>query len=562
MLHVHILIFSFMAKTTAFPCEANEIMLISGKCFCPFFKFNQLCLRQRYQTTVNTTLDNLYSTSRHLLSAQPMLLTVDASNPEAMQALASSLQMIRSVGTVVTRVVDSLDTLVSGDASATLEIVNATFFPLNNALNLTVDFRYPLADYFYLYMHLGSSSTPVCPPFDQDNSCCLGQMGSEYSTAIGVVECTAVNQYDALDSFVGLWKGQYLSPDKQTIEFAIDMNRIPSVFVESDGSHVYRFGIGMVVFGKLAQNTEARVELALNASAIATSYGAFQYSGIEYTRLQLESCGKVTFAHLIVKATGIQSVQSLHFQTWDAGNWIQPNCSTGAVMLGLTRLMGCNVSIDDEFVDIYVSMNGIRINATTALYVLLQRGSILTRVVAKTDNTIINQCSAPFIIDSSAHDAFIIEVTQGNRLMYSGPMQPVQLTEVAALTLTLVSKSILYTYAFANISVIYSLVNSAQIMALMTTDGQITPALETFCDSGNVCLIEQLLLNGVCQTGEKCEVQGESLFLMPLYPWGSATLKNGTYTVMIAEIKESLLPNLDNSSATNTMMRRLMEWIF
>ena len=96
----------------------------------------------------------------------------------------------------------------------------------------------------------------------------------------------------------------------------------------------------------------------------------------------------------------------------------------------------------------------------------------------------------------------------------------------------------------------------------MTTDGQITPALETFCDSGNVCLIEQLLLNGVCQTGEKCEVQGESLFLMPLYPWGSATLKNGTYTVMIAEIKESLLPNLDNSSATNTMMRRLMEWIF
>lgn len=544
----------------SYPCAANEILLRSGACYCPFFKFNGVCMRHRYQTTINATLDNLYSSSRHLLSAQPMLLTVDASNPEAMQALAASLREIRSVGTIVTRVIDSVDTLVDGDASATLEITNATYYAVGSTLNLTVDFRFPLVDYFFLYMHLGSSTVPQCPPFDSTNLCCLGQMGSEYSTALGVVECTADNPYAALDRFVQMWNGVYLSEDKQTIEFAVDLTRVPSVFIEADGSRIYRFGIGMVVFGKLAQNTEARVELALNSSAVATSYGTFQYSGVEYSRLQLESCGGTTFAHLIIKASGIQAVQSLHFQTWDAGNWIQPNCSTGMVMLGITRLMGCNVSIEPDFVDIYVSMRGIAINGTTALYVLLQRDAVLTRVVAKTDNTIINQCNVPIMLNSTAHDAFFIEVAQGTKLMYSGPLQPVQLTEVAALTLTLVSKSVLYTYTFDNISVVYSLVDAAHILALMSPEGEITQALETYCDSGTVCLIEQLLSGGVCQTGEKCEVQGTGLFLMPLYPWGTATLKNGSYTVMVAEIKETLLTS-PSANASAGVVRRLMNWM-
>ena len=89
----------------------------------------------------------------------------------------------------------------------------------------------------------------------------------------------------------------------------MDLTREPSVCIESDGSRIYSFGIGMVVFGKLAQNTEARVELELNSSVIATSYGtrAFQYSCVEYSRLQLVWCG-TTFAQLIVKVSGIQAV--------------------------------------------------------------------------------------------------------------------------------------------------------------------------------------------------------------------------------------------------------------
>jgi len=537
----------------ALPCATNEILLRNHTCHCPFFKFNNLCMRRRYQTTVNTTLDSLYSTSRHLLSQQPMLLTVDASNTEAMQALASALRSIRSIGTVVTRVVDSTDTLVGGDASATLEIVNVTVDKASSSLNLTVDFRFPLSDYFFLYMHLGSTASQ-CPPFDPTNRCCRGDMSnSEFITAAGYVDCTSNDPYAALDRFVSMWGGVFLS--EQTIQFTVYLPNVPST-IES-AARVYRLGIGMVVFGKLAQNTEARVELLLNSSSVATSFGAFQYSCVEYTRLQLEACGGSTFAHLIVKASGVQSIQNLRFQTWDAGDWIAPNCSNGTVMLGTTRLLGCNVSIEADFIDIYVSMKGIAVNKTTALYVLLQRGSVLTRVVAKTDNTVIDRCSVPISINATGHDAFTIQVTQGNRLMYSGPVQLVQLTEVAALTLTIVSKSVLYAYAFDNISVVYSLVDSGQILARMP-NGEVTPELEALCDSGNVCLIEELLRGGVCQTGEKCEVQGSSLFLMPLYPWGGATLRNGTYTVMVAEIRETLL---QGNATQPGLVRRLLNWI-
>lgn len=473
------------------------------------------------------------------------MLTIDASNQEAMQALASSLKSLRSVGTVVTRIVDSVDTLVGGEASATLEIVNATMAN-ENLLILTIDMRFPLVDYFYLYMHLGSS-TPPCPPFDPANRCCHGDMTNtaEFVTAGNeYVDCTSGNPFPALDRFVSMWDGAYLSEDKQSIRLSINLpTTVPST-IES-GARVYRLGIGMVTFGTLAQNTEARVELVLNTSYVSTSFGAFQYSNVEYSRLQMEGCAGQVFAHLVVKAPGVESVQNIRYQTWDAGDWLTPNCSS-------PRL--CNVSIDSGFVDVYVYMP--KFNFTTTLYVLLQRGNVLTRVVAKTDNTIVQHCNAPMVIDATDHNAFTIQVTQGNKLVYSGPIQLVQLADVAALNIRIVSQSALYKYKFDNISVIYSLVDSAQILALMP-NGQITPALETLCDSGNVCLIEDLMRNGVCQTGEKCEIQGESLFLMPLYPWGSATLKAGTYTAMVAEIREVFVQGSNNNT---TLMRRLMQW--
>jgi hypothetical protein len=126
-------------------------------------------------------------------------------------------------------------------------------------------------------------------------------------------------------------------------------------------------------------------------------------------------------------------------------------------------------------------------------------------------------------------------------------------------TVSIVSQSVLYSYSLDNVSVVYSLVDAAQILALMP-NGQMTPELERLCDAGNVCLIEDLLINGVCQTGEKCEVQGNGIFLMPLYPWGAATLKTGTYTVMVAQIKETLLSAPKQNSSS--VMRRLMQWLF
>ena len=552
---------SHLNASTPPPCAANEILLHNSTCHCPFFKFNSMCLRHRYQTTVNATLDSVLANSRHILgSDQPLLITIDASNTEAMQALADSLAQLRNVGTVVTRVVDSVDTLIGGDASATLEIVNVSVSSGSSVLTLTVDCRLPQVDFFFFYVHMGSASDPPCPPFNA--GCCRGDMGAEFLTT--ATDCTANNPLEQMDGFVGAWAGRYaVSGNREVFDISINLNRsdIPSVI--ENGARIMRMGVGMVVFGKLSQNTESRVELQLNSSSVTTSFGQFKYSFIEYTRLQLEGCGGAVFAHLIVKASNVTSVQSIRFQSWDGGEWVQPNCSTGAVTLGDGRILsGCNVSISHDFVDIYMSMKGIFLNKTTTLYTLLQKGAVLTRVVAKTDNTVLQHCNAPLTINTTTHNAFDIVVSQGSKLKYSGPAQLVELTDVAALTLKIVSKSSIYAYAFDNVSVVYSLVDSSQVLSRMP-GGKVTPELEELCDSGNVCLIESLLLNGVCQTQEKCELQGDNgLFVMPLYPWGRSTLKTGTYTVMVSEIKETIIMYQQQPSQGGGVMRRLLGWIY
>ena len=559
------LLFFFFLSPTLYTaaCPANEILLRNNTCHCPFFKYNGACLRHRYQTTVNATLDSVLTHTRHLLAgSDPILITIDASNAEAMQALADSLAPLRSVGTVVTRVVDSVDTLIGGDASATLEIVNVSVSSGSSVLTLTVDCRLPLVDFFFFYMHFGSTDPP-CPPFN--TGCCRGEMGSGFATTS--VDCTANNPLQQMDAFVGAWKGRYLSQNsRELFNISIEMNRSDIVSTVENGARIVRLGLGMVVFGKLAQNTESRVELQLNSSSVATSFGQFRYSFVEYTRLQLEGCEGVIFAHLIVKASNVTGVQSMRFQGWDGGEWITPDCSSGAVMLqGIKLLSGCNVSITADFVDIYLSMKGIPINKTTSIYALLQRGTVLTRVVAKTDNTVLQHCNAPMIINTTQHNAFDIEVTQGSKVKYTGPPQLVELTDVAALNLKIVSKSSMYTYAFDNVSVVYSLVESSQVLSRMP-NGKVTPELEALCDAGNVCLIETLLQNGVCQTMEKCELQGSNgLFVMPLYPWGRSTLKTGTYTVMVSDIKETAVPeqpihNVSNGSGG--VMRRLLGWLW
>jgi hypothetical protein len=77
--------------------------------------------------------------------------------------------------------------------------------------------------------------------------------------------------------------------------------------------------------------------------------------------------------------------------------------------------------------------------------------------------------------------------------------------------------------------------------------------------------METLLHGGVCQTQDKCELQGDNgLFIMPLYPWGRSTLKTGTYTVMVSDIKETVLPPPPPEAGTGvtTTMRRLMGWLW
>ena len=506
-------------------------------------------MRKRYQTTVNTTLERLQA-SRHLLGIEPVLLTIDASNHEAMRALAESLEPLFSAGTVVTTVVDAMDVLVGGEPSSTMEIVNASVSGM--VLTLTVEYRLPAVDYFFWFMHLGSSSTP-CPPYDLLDGCCRGDMGVEFST-VGV-DCSSHDPVGHMGQFVAEWGGNFISGQEQfTVSVDLEKRKVPSTV--SNGATIYRLGIGMVVFGRLAQNTESRVEIQLNNTVTSTSVGSFQFSGIEFSRLQLETCGgKVVFMHMVIKAANIQGVQSIRYQSGE--KWLQPEC----VQIPWTRggTLGCNVSIESEFVDIWAPLPANFTSSSATLYVLLSRGSVLTRVVARADGgSVIEHCKDPVVIRPNRHEGqYIIDVLQGNRVKYSGQADFVQLFDVAALTLRVRSNSSVYRYSIDNISVVYSLVNSSVILSLMP-NGRVTPELEALCDSGNICLIETLLESGQCTTHEKCEIQGENgVFVMPLYPWGVGTLKtDGTYTAMLTEIKETL--TVDQPSST---LRRLLSWM-
>ena len=272
------------------PCPQNEICLRNHTCHCPFFKYDGWCLRRRFQTVVNTTLDSLQA-ARHLLST-PMLLTIDSTNVEAMQELSAALAGAVNMGTVVTSVIDSLDTLIGGEPSATMEIANLSM--RGYRANLTLEYRLPQVDFFFFYMHFGSSAPP-CPPFDIMDSCCRGEMGPEFHTV--AVDCTG-SAMAQMNQFAASWGGAVsLASNRLTI--ALDLAHVPP---DPDG--VYRFGVGMVVFGRLAQNTEARVEIQINTSTTVVSTGSFQYSFIEDVRLQLEAYGSLLFARLMVKAAG------------------------------------------------------------------------------------------------------------------------------------------------------------------------------------------------------------------------------------------------------------------
>ena len=505
-------------------------------CHCPFFKLGGVCLRQRYQTTVNTTLDALQS-ARHLLGTGSMLLTIDSTNYEAMSAVSAALAEDTNIGTVVTSVVDSLDTLVGAEPIATMEIFNLTV--IGTRAVVVIEFRLPLVDFFFFYLHLGAS-TPPCPPFDIMGACCRGAMGSEFRT-VGV-DCTSDPIFQ-MQQFVSSWGGEFI--DDRHFSVMVDLLTVPSIPSGANG-RLHRFGVGMVVFGKLAQNTEARVEVQLNTSASIVSTGFFQFSFVDFARLQLEQFGDggPVFAHLIIKASNVSAVQNLLMGTSEDGPLLPlSNCSVVVNVscpyhMSWRMVSACNITVDSDFIDITIFLPNP--TPTTLIYALLSRDTSLARVLVKTDSTAMQRCSKPTVqVEPSSQDGFVVQVLQQGNVMYSGPTQLVNLTEVALLTLRIRTNSSIWHYSFDNISVVYSLVDASQILDLMVR-GKVTPALEALCEDGLVCIIEQLLLNGICQTDIKCEWQGGDLVVLPSYPWGISSLRKGAYTVMLTDIKEEV----------------------
>jgi hypothetical protein len=483
---------------------------------------------------VNATVESLYA-ARHLLSSAS-LITIDSTNYEAMQALSATLAGVANVGNVVTSVIDSVDTLIGGEPSATMEIVDLSFAGPTKVL-VTVEYRLPEFDFFYFFMHFGTSAPP-CPPFDIMDSCCRGIMGSEFMT-VGV-DCSS-DPVRQMNAFVANWGGSFPAANKFTV--SVDLSLTP---VGADGTR--RFGIGMVVFGRLAQNTESRVEIQVKPSVTVASSGFFQFSFIENVHLQLEAYDTLLFARMIIKAAGVASVDSLRYASSENGNFALPNC-TGRYSACGQVTVGCSVTVDAGFVEVVMPLPAL--TETTLVYALLSKNYALTRVLARTDGTVLQHCRPVISVNAQLKDSFSLEVLQRGQTIYTGPVQFVNLTDVALLTLRLHSFVNSTVYRFDNVSVVYSLVNVDRIARLMPKN-RVTPELEALCDNGNVCIIETLLLNGVCQSSTKCEWQGDDLVVMPLYPWKGVTLQNGAYTVMICEIT--------NEALVTPAPRRMMGW--
>jgi hypothetical protein len=276
----------------------------------------------------------------------------------------------------------------------------------------------------------------------------------------------------------------------------------------------------MVVFGRLAQNTESRVEVQVKPGLTVASSGFFQYSFVESVHLQLEAYGPLVFARMVVKASGVTSVDSLRYAISDGGEFLLPSCASRRYSQCGQTAIGCDVVMDADFVAVVVPLSNITaLPQTVLVYALLTKGSSLTRVLAKTDGTVLQHCHAPVDVNAHTKDSFYLEVLQRGRTLYTGPAQLVNLTDVALLTLRLHPLVNDTTFRFDNVSVVYSLVPAERITALMAPSGRVTPELEALCEGGSVCLIETLLRRGVCQSAAKCEWQGTDLVVMPLYPW-------------------------------------------
>jgi hypothetical protein len=320
---------------------------------------------------------------------------------------------------------------------------------------------------------------------------------------------------------------------------SVDLSQIPTA-----QQQVYRFGVGMVVFGRLAQNTESRIEVLAKPSLTVASSGFFQYSFVESAHLQLEAYGPLVFARMIVKASGVSSVDSLRYAISDGGEFLLPRCASRQYSQCGQTAVGCDVVVDSDFVEVVVPLNITATPpATVLVYALLARGSSLARVLAKTDGTVLQHCRAPIDVNSHTKDSFYLEILQRGRTLYTGPAQlVVNLTDdVALLTLRLHPLVGDATFRFDNVSVVYSLAPAEQITALMSPDGRITPRLQALCEGGSVCIIETLLRQGVCQSAAKCEWQGTDLVVMPLYPWKGAALAGGAFTVMACDVTETFV---------------------
>lgn len=547
-------------QTNAYTCNcvANALCLRNGTCYCPYFGDATSCNRERYQTVVKTTWNEIGKIN---MNSGNLLFTIDSTNYEAMKILTEQFKGL-GIWSATSRVIDSLDIQLNGNDIVSMQIKDVNITQGGAVLSVSLLYTAPPSVFYYFYLHMNSDrSNAPCPPYT--DNCCVGNLGSDFVTV-------DVNCNKSVDTQLQKWLSAYNGSivGNGILNIKIPIASLPSriVTLDTSGNNAteYAFGIGMISLGTLPQNTESRILVQISKNTNTSVVGSFQYSFIENVNVQLESYGgDQFFVRMIVQASNVEAVHGVKYQ-WgsnasDLTLFVLPQCypSVPSVRVCDGRYLACNVTITPVYVEIIFPVTAPPENMQDAekvvtVYALLSRSSSISRVVSRTDASYVSNCRQPVNVLLTTPLPYDVEVVQGGRTLYRGNPKPLLLNEsIVLVTFRLHVIDVSKQFFFSELYILHS---RDDPMTLIIPDGDNSfDALSSRCVNDR-CIVESILYMGVSQNRVRCEVRANGeILLNPSFRWPSGDSGSVVNVVLFLVVQEKVKPSGSNS--------RLLRWI-
>lgn len=572
-------------------CVPNALCLRNGSCYCPYFGDATSCSRERYQTLVKTTWNDIGKINT--LVSGPLVFTIDSTNYEAMKALTEKFHGL-GIWSATSRVIDSFDIQLTDLEVVTLQIHDVNVTADGKLLQIYVEFALPHSDYYYFYIHSKADvANAPCPPFS--TACCVGDLGDDYTTAEGV-NCTVVDGIHAPETLTRNWLntlgGEMLSSNMFVIRLNVStLHRTIVQEQQHNGINMtseivdHVVGIGMITFGKYPQNTESRVAIRLSQQTNISMFGFFQYSFVEHVNLQLERFepydgaqtnvkkSEFFFAHMVIEAKDIEAVHGVRYR-WELDGssgspfeFVAPICNNTALKVCDGRYLACNVTITPVYVEIIFPVPKPEPNHSLIVYALLSKGTSISRVVSRTDRNYLDYCPATFNAHVSTVVPYELEILQQEKRLYIGPPSPVVITDpVILLNLRLHVDSQRADGRLFYISEVYLLFSKDDPTTVVVGNGgnNSFAALSGRCQYSARCYVDSIVYMGVSQDPTRCEVDASgNIVLNPSFRWpGQEVASNLVNVVMFVMVHEKISTIHTALSSQPNVARRLLRWLY